>query len=679
MDFGQFKIILQNHFSHMIEDNKPLFVTNVNKDDMWDLYLNSFPPGTNEIFREKREYDCSCCRHFIKSFGNVVTINDNQLVSIWDCPELNDDKFKVVTKALSKFVKTKEIQDVFVTKESSFGVDKNFEKRESGEIITWEHFYVKLPKQYATRSSDTVPTIIGNYRDIRNVFKRSLEEISNESVECILDLISQKSLYKGEEWQSILNQFLQLKKEYNDLSDRQKEIFCWDKSIKVGPVIGKIKNHSIGTLLVDITDGIDLNDAVRKYESIVAPINYKRPKAIFTQKMIDDARKTIEELGIYDSLERRFACIEDITVNNILFANKDSIKKMMGGIFDDLKQNAKKSPLKFDKLQEVPIEKFVSDMLPRIKNMEVYVENKHKENFVSLIAPKNQDSKNIFKWNNNFSWAYNGNITDSMKDRVKRAGGKVDGVLRFSLQWNEDGNSQNDLDAHCIEPNKNHIFFGNKRSIHSGGMLDVDIIYPQRDKIAIENITWNSTSNMKEGIYTFYVHNYSMEGTTGGFRAEIEYEGQIHEFDYQNYIKGKENIAVAKVEYNKKTGFKLIQSLPSTASSQNIWNVNTNEFNQVSVLMYSPNYWDEQNGIGNKHYFFMLNNCINDNTPNGFFNEFLQEDLMKHKRVFEALGNKMKVEKSDNQLSGVGFSSTKQNSLICKVDGNTSRIIKILF
>ena len=52
---------------------------------------------------------------------------------------------------------------------------------------------------------------------------------------------------------------------------------------------------------------------------------------------------------------------------------------------------------------------------------------------------------------------------------------------------------------------------------------------------------------------------------------------------------------------------------------------------------------------------------------------------MEHKRVFEALGSKMRVESSDEQLSGVGFSSTKRNSLVCKLEGSFTRTVKILF
>jgi hypothetical protein len=79
--------------------------------------------------------------------------------------------------------------------------------------------------------------------------------------------------------------------------------------------------------------------------------------------------------------------------------------------------------------------------------------------------------------------------------------------------------------------------------------------------------------------------------------------------------------------------------------------------------MPSPNHWDGQKGVGNKHIFFILDGCKNPTNPNGFFNEQLNSILLPHRKVFEVLGSRMKVEYSENQLSGVGFSTTQSNEV----------------
>lgn len=683
MNFIEMRDRLISNFQEMAKDITHLFEVDVDKEEMWNLYLGSFPAGTNEIYRERREHDCSCCRQFIKTIGNAVIIKDSQIHTIWDF-QTHDSTYQPVLNSLSAFIKTKTVSDVYISKFNKIGTLKNFEELEDGKVKAWSHFYLELPDKFVDKSSRSEGDIKGGFRDTRNVFKRSLDEITEDSIQIVLELILQNSLYKGEEWKGVLTEFLNYKREYDKLlSAKEKENYAWEQSVKAGGAVGRIRNHSMGTLLVNISEAMYLDTAVKKYEAIVAPANYKRPKAIFTKKMLEDAKKTMEDLGYMDSLARRHATLDDISVNNILFSNKDSAKRISGmnDIFGEMEKDVAINPKKYSKVEEVTVGDFIANILPSTKEIEVLLEYKHTSNMVSLIAPENKDCKTMFKWNNGFSWVYSGNITDSdMKERVKSAGGNVEGDLRFSIQWNDGTDyNPNDFDAHCKEPNGNEIYFGNKGNIHvSSGMLDVDIVHPDRNMPAVENITWQSRSKMPKGVYKLFIHNYSHNGGRSGFKAEVEFDGQIHMFEYGKELRQGENVQVAEVTFDG-TNFTVKEKLPASVniSSREIWNVKTNQFVPVSIVMYSPNYWDDQDGIGHRHYFFMLKDCINPENPNGFYNEFLKEDLLQHKRVFEALGGKMAVKDAEDQLSGLGFSSTKRNDLLVKVKGNTERILKI--
>ena len=680
MEFKNVKNALAENFSRISATNS-LFETDIDKDYLWNLYLNSFPEGTNPIYRERRIYDCSACRQFIRNIGGAVYIDEDlNIHSIFEF-DTGSKTFQPVMDAMAIYVTSRPIVDIYFNDSSTVGIDKNRELLEDGTVKTWDHFFVTLPPTMYDTHKTQISIKKARIRDRKNIFKRSLDEISMDAIDTVLELIYSNTLYKGEEWRSYLEVLRENKELYMAVPEDKKEVYAWKRAIKLNDAVGKIRNHSIGVLLTDISEGIDLDSAVRRYETIVAPTNYKRPKAIYTKKMLEEAKQKITELGYLDSLPRRFATLDDITVNNILFSNKDAAKRISGDVFDDMIEDIAVDPKKFSRVEEVSAEKFVNDVLPTAKSLEILLENRHAKNMVSLIAPVNKDAKSMFKWNNGFSWAYAGNITDSdIRENVKNAGGKVDGVLRFSIQWNEAGTDNCDLDAHCVEPNGYEIYFGSARrpsASSMGGQLDVDIIRPN-GRVAVENITWGDSRRMQEGTYIFYVHQFSGSAYYG-FRAEIEFNGTIYSFDYNKTMRSGEKIRVAEVRMDQYGNFTLKEPIPSSVSTREVWGLKTNSFAPVTVVMYSPNYWDDQQGIGHRHYFFMLKDCVNPERPNGFYNEFLDNRLNEHKRVFEALGSKLAVASADDQLSGIGFSATKRNDLIVKVKGATERIMKIKF
>ena len=680
MEFKNVKNALAENFSRISATNS-LFETDIDKDYLWNLYLNSFPEGTNPIYRERRIYDCSACRQFIRNIGGAVYIDEDlNIHSIFEF-DTGSKTFQPVMDAMAIYVTSRPIVDIYFNDSSTVGIDKNRELLDDGTVKTWDHFFVTLPPTMYNIHKTRISNEKAKIRDRKNVFKRSLDEISMDAIDTVLELIYSNTLYKGEEWKTYLEVLRENKELYMAVPEDKKEVYAWKRAIKLNDAVGKIRNHSIGVLLTDISEGIDLDSAVRRYETIVAPTNYKRPKAIYTKKMLEEAKQKITELGYLDSLPRRFATLDDITVNNILFSNKDAAKRISGDVFDDMIEDIAVDPKKFSRVEEVSAEKFVDDVLPTAKSLEILLENRHAKNMVSLIAPVNKDAKSMFKWNNGFSWAYAGNITDSdIRENVKNAGGKVDGVLRFSIQWNEAGTDNCDLDAHCVEPNGYEIYFGSARrpsASSMGGQLDVDIIRPN-GRVAVENITWGDSRRMQEGTYIFYVHQFSGSAYYG-FRAEIEFNGTIYSFDYNKTMRSGEKIRVAEVRMDQYGNFTIKGLIPSSVSTREVWGLKTNSFVPVTVAMYSPNYWDDQQGIGHRHYFFMLKDCVNPERPNGFYNEFLDNRLNEHKRVFEALGSKLAVASADDQLSGIGFSATKRNDLIVKVKGATERIMKIKF
>jgi len=628
-----------------------LYVMDSERDAIWATYLAAFPQGSNEIYRVNTQHDCSCCRHFVRTIGNVVAIIDGQIQTVWDIEGL-EHPYDVVAASMAEHVRSLKVRSVFRTKERQFGAAQTRELLEDQTTHTWHHFVAKIADRHFSAEADTQR---GRISSTAGVFRRGLEELAPDSLETISDLISAKSIYRGEEHDLAVTSFYNLQLQYR--ASETKELFVWEN---IRSPYATFRNSVIGTLAQDLSEGKDLEAAVKSFETKVAPENYKRPTSLITPRMIDDAMATITSLGFETALERRYARLSDVSINDVLFAD-NSVRDVMkdGGLRGALMEEAVKSAPNMDNAVEIGIDEFLADVVPKTTALDLLVENSMMGNFVSLTAPIHLDAKLIFKWRNPFAWSYDGDVADSViKDRVKRAGGKVDADLRVSLAWfNHD-----DLDIHVRDPRGRHIHYGNKL-----GLLDVDMNVSPTTRTPVENVRWD---NPADGDYVVSVHNFThRENRDVGFVLETESEtGAIETFTYDHEVRNNREVQclTLTVEGGRLKGVKVEKGLTRDAAGQEKWGVRTQSMVKVNTLMLSPNHWGNAS-TGNRHFIFMLDGCKNPGTTRGIYNEFLPSALEGHRKVFEVLGAKTKCQPADEQLSGLGFSSTRDANVMFHV------------
>lgn len=705
----QFNQKLQEQFTKMCATGK-LFKVALSGQQVWDLYLQSFKP--DPIFRDPASsvHNCNLCNNFIRRYGNIVAItNDFKIMSIFDVEA--DEEFALVAKNLSKAITSSKVSEVFFetfnelnslpyescSKSNAMfqlGMAKNvkrYTKEEAekfgvvkpNEIREFHHMNLSLPKEFVDMTGNSIEQIRGTFRDSKEVFQRGMETISLDTLMLVKDLINQGSLLDGPAHLEKLEKMIPLKQQYDSLSSEVKDNWCWIVSYRFK--YAKFRNELMGVLCSELSEGKEINEACRTWNQRVDPTNYMKATAPITKKQIEEARKFVEENGYTESFDRRFANMKDIKMSEILHANNGSTEIKSVSIFDNVKSTSTRHKRsEFDGVEEIHIDKFMKDILPTCTSIEVFLKNTHEGHMVSLTTANNPESKKIMKWDNNYSWTFNGNLAgkSQIKEAVKTAGGKIDGVLRFSIIWNEDGKDIVDFDAHAIEPSGTEIYYssqyrkdrGNGRTSMSG-QLDVDMINPQT--LGVENIVWSDLNKMRDGVYKVFIRNFN-GGSNKGFKAEIEANGETYTYDYNRPVSGRKDVNIAEITL-KNGEFTIKHLIPeSTVSSKEIYGLETNQFHKVKLLCLSPNHWDKNN-VGNKHYFFILDNCKAPTSIRGFHNENLIPELLTHRKVMEVLGSTNMIPSTDDQLSGLGFNATVRDEVLVRLSGTHKRVVKIKF
>lgn len=653
-EFSKFAQSVNGQYTRMAQGE----LYTVNADGLYDLYLQSFPDGTNPIYLAKTEHDCTTCRNFIRNLGAVVAIVDGKVQTVWDVDA--EYPYDQVARALADHIRSLPITGIFRSKEPKYGAQSSLQRLDGESVRKWNHLFGTVANKHLTGD---VAAIKGRATTQVATLRRGLEELSPAAVEQVAELIRTNAIYRGAEHTRAVAEFQKAQTAYLKLDARAREIWLWSNWSHPA---SHFRNSVIGTLVQDITSSDDLDASVRAFETKVAPTNYKRPTALITPAMVKNAMATISQLGMEQSLERRLARISDVSVNDVLWVNGATQAHMRGGIESLLMEAATtaSTPDTTD-AETIGVDEFMTRIAPRATGIELLVKNADLGKFVTLTAPVHPDAPGIFKWPNPYGWSYDGNITDSIRERVKRAGGRVDNcALRVSLAWY----NNDDLDLHCEGPH-GHIYFGRKADI-----LDVDMnggggMSPTRTPV--ENMSFGS-SQMRDGEYHFHVHQWARRETTDvGFEIEVaDHTGVIHQFTYDRPVTDTVRLFSIRVKGGVITQLKHagVKALISGSASQTKWGVASETFACVNTILNSPNHWGDS-AVGNKHWIFVLEGCKTDTPARGIYNEFLKPELDTHRRVFEVLGDRTKCQPTDSQLSGLGFNGTTGAQAVVRVTG----------
>lgn len=659
--YPEFEASLKIFFNNAIGSGEKLFKTNAV--NLFEAYLDNLPAEA------RQHYNCNACRHFIERFGNLVFIDEkgNIKSAMWD-ENIVPVFFKDAVSAMQGLVEAARVTGVFLSEEKRLGIPK------TGE---WKHLAVEIPREMQFRSRlQSSGQAMSEKREEYGMLSRALANYSLDVVDQALALIQTETLYRSDKVEGIAKWLKNVIEKRNATKNsRSKENIVWLEVANAPTGFTHINSSMIGTLLEDIASGMSARLVSARFAEKMNPANYMRSQSAPSANAILEAEKTVEKLGIANSLQRRFAKIEEVPT--FLWkdtgATKPATEKKAGGVFGSITPKEKlDNPSNVMALPSTVMtwDKFQRTVLPTADSLEVLTDNTNR--FMALVTAVDQSSENILQWDNTFSWYYHGGVDAEVKRRVENAGGRYENnEIRVSLIW--DGYT--DLDLHAITPRREHIFYGHPRGV-CGGWLDIDMNGgSHRNASPVENIRWERAS---EGHYQFYVHNFVERGKgTTPFKLELEINGQVYSY---NGVAGGGKWESIRFTFDYVKGQQPV--INGFTESGEAWNVPANSFVKVNGITNSPNLWNEQEvSHAGTHVFFLLDGVkdSSEGKGRGFFNEMLKPELRQIRKVLEAYTGNTPIEEADEATAcGVGYSKDNEWGLTLRVTSNgSSRIIKI--
>lgn len=436
-EYDAWIVRMQALFVANVEGGKvPLFTTTLSgrqpegTKDLFEIYLDGFRVDQRQF------HNCAACRHFIRTFGSLVVIDDNGRTrsafwGIGDAPEAYHHSVAMVMAALRRAPVT----GVFISAESTWG-----------QPVTgaWHHLSLIPPPSMVHKRRDLTPFQLSaeKLHDYQNV-GRALGEYKPEHVDQAVTLLKSEQLYRSEK---VLGPAEWLQKLHQDRAAVQgngpRENILWLAVAKAPTGFCHPRSSMVGTLLDDISGGKSFEEASRAFAAKMHPLLYQRPQAAPSAGAVKQAEDLFEKMGLGPALNRRFARLEDVVAVWRPEPPKEAAKPS-GGLFSHLKtkeEETKAAPMRIPPTTMTWL-KFSTTVLPDAAQIESMAPPAG--NYTALVTACDPGAQRLLQWDrdeirNPVSWyVYHGGSLATEFGLLPSQWTNVTAITLQPNQWHE--------------------------------------------------------------------------------------------------------------------------------------------------------------------------------------------------------------------------------------------------
>lgn len=385
---------IRESWNETLMSKDPLFSTNCG--NLYDIFLYNLPAEA------RKHYDCNACRSFINRYGSLVHVDESGVAMPAMFHGAWPKFFADALAAMRDIVCDAKITSPFITSEKRLGIPKTG---------IWSHMAVDVPRDIRwTDRLKTADQRMAELKQDHETLWNAITKYSIDTAKTAVNLLSSNSLFRSEKFIAQARWFLDILEMKSSHKSTYRNLI-WRRVVKAPAGYCHVPGSTLGSLLDDIQEGMDFDTIKNRFNAKVDPLRYQRPQVAPTSQNVARAEKIFAELGLENSLKRRYARLDEI--QTIWKPTPVENSKRSTGIFSQIKTKDSTPKRPANNLVAPPTTmtwvKFQRDILTTAKKIEYSVSAYNYGPYAAIVTASDMDAPPIIGWDreearNPFSW-----------------------------------------------------------------------------------------------------------------------------------------------------------------------------------------------------------------------------------------------------------------------------------